>query len=51
MEIVLNESRGSIFVIFGGLGGCFSDFLGLANRFENRGIFFGNVTDSEPGIC
>ena len=49
MEIVLNKFRGRCLSFFGRLGDHFSDFLGLENRFENRG-FFGDVTDPEPGI-
>ena len=32
--------------LFGSLGDRFSDFLGLENRLENRGIF-GDVTNPE----
>ena len=46
-------SRKSVFmkvgIVLTGLGDCFSDFLGLENRFVNRGIF-GDVTDPEFGI-
>ena len=40
---------GSMFVVLGGLGDRFSDFLSVENRLENEGCF-GDVTDPEPGI-
>ena len=49
MEIVFSEFRDACLSFFRRLGNRFSDFLGLEDRFENRGIF-GDATDPEFGI-
>ena len=39
METVFKDFRNRFLVFVGCLGSCFSDFLGLENKFENEAIF------------